>query len=229
ICPPIRKFSALPSYARRNRQLFEGKEAVLTYCTGGIRCEKASTWLSREFGVKVLMLDGGIHNYLEWVKGQGNEKETGNVEEEDENLGARSEETRIDLLEAQGEDGDKTEKPTKTKSLFHGKNYVFDARLALGVNDTAAGEEETQDDGEIVSRCQFCRKGSERYVKDIDMEWRAFEQGEHSAMDKGSKSTRESPTPSIATTTTLGKRKWKRKNCTCEEERLRLLAAGERA
>jgi predicted sulfurtransferase len=38
---------------------------VLMYCTGGIRCEKASAML-RKRGVKdVSQLKGGIHRYLE--------------------------------------------------------------------------------------------------------------------------------------------------------------------
>jgi UPF0176 protein len=38
------------------------------YCTGGVRCETVGPIL-REAGAKrVLSLQGGIHNYLEWVE-----------------------------------------------------------------------------------------------------------------------------------------------------------------
>ncbi|TPX63278.1 hypothetical protein SpCBS45565_g06732 [Spizellomyces sp. 'palustris'] len=73
ILPPIRRFSTLPTYIHQNKQTFSSRKAILTYCTGGIRCEKASAWLSEEMGVPVIMLEGGIHNYLEWVKESGGE------------------------------------------------------------------------------------------------------------------------------------------------------------
>ena len=67
LCPPIRKFSSLKNYVKENPDLFNGKKRLLTYCTGGIRCEKAAAWLMDQVGVPVSMLDGGIHNYLEWI------------------------------------------------------------------------------------------------------------------------------------------------------------------
>ncbi|KAF9547600.1 hypothetical protein EC957_008256 [Mortierella hygrophila] len=80
ITPPIRKFSSFKDYVDRNRELLAGK-TILSYCTGGIRCEKATSYMrqSLESGksddVKVLMLDGGIHNYLEWIKQERTIKE----------------------------------------------------------------------------------------------------------------------------------------------------------
>src|SRR5699024_4319158 len=47
IRPDIRTFRDLPQWVRENKDLLEGKK-VLTYCTGGIRCEKFSGWLARE-------------------------------------------------------------------------------------------------------------------------------------------------------------------------------------
>ena len=44
---------------------FEGK-TVVSFCTGGIRCEKAAIYL-REDGVDALQLDGGILGYFEHV------------------------------------------------------------------------------------------------------------------------------------------------------------------
>ena len=44
---------------------------VVSFCTGGIRCEKAALWL-RENGLpEVLQLDGGILGYFEQVGGLG--------------------------------------------------------------------------------------------------------------------------------------------------------------
>jgi UPF0176 protein len=44
---------------------------VLMYCTGGIRCEKASAFMKAEGYEEVYQLKGGIHRYLEAVRGVG--------------------------------------------------------------------------------------------------------------------------------------------------------------
>ncbi|KAF9569578.1 hypothetical protein EC968_002475 [Mortierella alpina] len=104
ITPPIRKFSSFRDYVDRHKDQFSGK-TLLSYCTGGIRCEKATTYLRQSLQngdgsrpTEVLMLDGGIHNYLEWIKQQN----------------------------------------MSSESLWLGKNYVFDARQSLGLEDTTA-------------------------------------------------------------------------------------------
>ena len=62
IRPDIRSFRELPEWIRENKEQFMDKK-VVTYCTGGIRCEKFSGWLLRE-GVKdVGQLHGGIATY----------------------------------------------------------------------------------------------------------------------------------------------------------------------
>lgn len=68
IQPPIRKFSQFPDYIERNKEVMRGK-TILTYCTGGIRCEKATAYMRQVLPDEtILMLDGGIHNYMEWWK-----------------------------------------------------------------------------------------------------------------------------------------------------------------
>lgn len=62
IRPDIRTFRELPEWVRENRDMFEGKK-ILTYCTGGIRCEKFSGWLVREGFENVHQLEGGIVSY----------------------------------------------------------------------------------------------------------------------------------------------------------------------
>ena len=65
----IGKFSEFPQALLEHRAELEGK-TVVSYCTGGIRCEKAAL-LMTEAGVKnVLQLDGGILRYLEEVGGR---------------------------------------------------------------------------------------------------------------------------------------------------------------
>ena len=66
LCPPIRKFSYLPQILDSIPTQPEKK--IITYCTGGIRCEKASRLINHTLGNQVLVLEGGIHNYLEWTK-----------------------------------------------------------------------------------------------------------------------------------------------------------------
>ena len=62
IRPDIKNFRDLPEWIRENKEMFEGKK-VLTYCTGGIRCEKFSGWLVREGFEDVAQLHGGIATY----------------------------------------------------------------------------------------------------------------------------------------------------------------------
>ena len=45
------------------------KKPVVTYCTGGIRCEKAAELMSQEGFEQVYQLDGGIINYFEKCAG----------------------------------------------------------------------------------------------------------------------------------------------------------------
>jgi UPF0176 protein len=60
--PDILNFRDLPEWIRENKQEFEGKK-ILTYCTGGIRCEKFSGWLLKEGFEDVSQLEGGIVTY----------------------------------------------------------------------------------------------------------------------------------------------------------------------
>lgn len=62
IRPDIRNFRELPEWIRENKEKFMDKK-VVTYCTGGIRCEKFSGWLLREGVENVAQLHGGIATY----------------------------------------------------------------------------------------------------------------------------------------------------------------------
>lgn len=62
IRPEVKTFREFPEWIRENRELFEGRK-ILTYCTGGIRCEKLSGLLLREGFEDVSQLDGGIVTY----------------------------------------------------------------------------------------------------------------------------------------------------------------------
>lgn len=62
IRPDVQAFRQFPAWIREHRAQLEGK-TLLTYCTGGIRCEKLSGLLLREGFADVCQLDGGIVTY----------------------------------------------------------------------------------------------------------------------------------------------------------------------
>ncbi len=128
--PEIRRFSQWPQYVKRymtgrgDSVRSEGKH-FMTYCTGGIRCEKGARFLQesmeRREGDIVCTLKGGIAAYLAWI-------------DEEIRLGRKKPED----------------------SLFRGKNYVFDARGAIGLSKGA---------GDPVSKCHICANPSDRLSK----------------------------------------------------------------
>lgn len=98
ITPEIAHFRDFPKYIDEHAEMFKDKQ-VLMYCTGGIRCERASAYLkSKGVAQEVYQILGGIHRYVE-----------------------------------QYPDG-----------FFRGKNYVFDNRVAMKVND------------DVLGRCDVC-------------------------------------------------------------------------
>jgi len=103
---PIKHFRDLPQYLDDNIEQFKDKE-VLMFCTGGVRCERATAYLKKKNVAKeVYQMDGGIHKYAE-----------------------------------QYPDG-----------YFRGKNYVFDGRIAVKVND------------DILGSCSQCNKPCDDYI-----------------------------------------------------------------
>lgn len=64
--PGIRTFRDFPDWWRANRAAFEGKRIAM-FCTGGIRCEKSTSFLVGEGVEEVLHLQGGILKYLEEI------------------------------------------------------------------------------------------------------------------------------------------------------------------
>lgn len=109
---PIQNFRDLPTYLQENKDQFKDKH-VLMYCTGEIRCERASAYLkSLNVAQEVSQVQGGIHRYVERYP-----------------------------------DG-----------YFRGKNYVFDARIAVKVND------------DILTTCDACNTPYDEYTNCINAE-----------------------------------------------------------
>jgi predicted sulfurtransferase len=110
IIPPIKNFRDLPQYIDENIETFKDKK-VLMFCTGGVRCERASAYLNKKGVAKeVAQINGGIVRYTEAFP-----------------------------------DG-----------FFRGKNYVFDARVAVKVTD------------DILSTCDFCAQPCNDYQNCIN-------------------------------------------------------------
>lgn len=69
---PIERFTELPGAIANCRDALEDA-TVVSFCTGGIRCEKAAVWMEAEGIGNVYQLDGGILGYFEQVGGYGYE------------------------------------------------------------------------------------------------------------------------------------------------------------
>jgi predicted sulfurtransferase len=112
ILPDIEHFRQFPKFVDDNLEQFKDKQ-VLMYCTGGVRCERATTYM-KEKGVakEVYQILGGIHRYAE-----------------------------------QFPDG-----------FFRGKNYVFDDRIGVRVND------------DILSTCNLCPTPCDDYTNCLNAE-----------------------------------------------------------
>ena len=67
---PIASFCELPQALEPHREALADK-TVVSFCTGGIRCEKAAQWMLDAGYANVLQLDGGILGYFEQVGGDG--------------------------------------------------------------------------------------------------------------------------------------------------------------
>lgn len=95
ICPDVDTFrDSLPVV--ENMLADQKDKNVIMYCTGGIRCEKASAWMKHRGFKHVFQLDGGIIEYARQVKDQKLEnKFIGKNFVFDERLGERISDTII--------------------------------------------------------------------------------------------------------------------------------------
>jgi UPF0176 protein len=65
----LSKFSEFAAALEQHRAALQGK-TVVSYCTGGIRCEKAALYMAEAGVENVLQLDGGILKYFEDTGGK---------------------------------------------------------------------------------------------------------------------------------------------------------------
>ena len=61
--PEINNFREFPNYLKK----LDKKQTIAMFCTGGIRCEKASIYLEKKGFNNVYQLKGGIINYLKKI------------------------------------------------------------------------------------------------------------------------------------------------------------------
>ncbi len=117
-----RKYSTITSVFNKSMEHLSGKK-IYMYCTGGVRCERASVYLQAlansdawpsglEKPKSIYQLEGGIQKYLE---------EFGELEKLSSLNGDQCDNANDDL------EWD-VKKRIKTKCLFRGKNFVFDPR-----------------------------------------------------------------------------------------------------
>ena len=69
---PITMFTEFPAAVEARRAEFDDA-TIISFCTGGIRCEKAALWMQDAGFDRVWQLDGGILGYFEQVGGFGYE------------------------------------------------------------------------------------------------------------------------------------------------------------
>jgi predicted sulfurtransferase len=138
-----RKYSDLPKVMQEVATQLSNKD-VYMYCTGGVRCERASIYLqalsqSTLWNAdlpppkRIFQLQGGIQRYLEEY-GQWEQPEIIPTEKEK----APEEEENTVLPPT-------TETLTIAKSLFRGKNFVFDPRRT-----------DPRVSNDVVGRCLLC-------------------------------------------------------------------------
>lgn len=63
--PHIETFRAFPAAIEQLDPSIFSNKTVITFCTGGIRCEKAAPYLMSHLQMPVYQLEGGILNYFE--------------------------------------------------------------------------------------------------------------------------------------------------------------------
>jgi UPF0176 protein len=70
INPKTNSFREFPDFIKKLN--ISKKKPIAMFCTGGIRCEKASSYLINEGYKNIFQLEGGIINYLEYKKNKKN-------------------------------------------------------------------------------------------------------------------------------------------------------------
>ncbi|KAF2013365.1 hypothetical protein BU24DRAFT_424369 [Aaosphaeria arxii CBS 175.79] len=130
--PAVRRFSQWPGYVSRHvlgNDIY--KKPIATYCTGGIRCEKGARWMQEALAAQEERSDAPVYTLHGGIVAYQ------------------------EWMQREIEAGHKT----KDDSFFKGKNYVFDARGAIGLDEADPTE------GDKVSNCHVCNVAEDRLGK----------------------------------------------------------------
>jgi predicted sulfurtransferase/23S rRNA-/tRNA-specific pseudouridylate synthase len=147
IDPQTTTFNQFPKWVDDHKHKLRNKN-VLMYCTGGIRCEKASAYVRQAMGSsvkEVMHLKGGIHKYLEAYGDDG--------DGHGEAVGPQGATTNTNDALAS------TPASAPASSLWRGKNFVFDGRGAHGPgasSDTASAAVGTSSPSTAFGACRYC-------------------------------------------------------------------------
>ncbi|HEX4926013.1 MAG TPA: rhodanese-like domain-containing protein, partial [Bdellovibrionales bacterium] len=121
INPNIDEFREFPE---RLKELAIPKDkTVLIYCTGGIRCEKAILEMNKQGYEKVYQLEGGILNYLEYMRDL-------TLARAQHPAGGESKSNAVESAASTPEAASTA--PAPVDSLWEGECFVFDRRVAVG-------------------------------------------------------------------------------------------------
>jgi predicted sulfurtransferase len=69
--PQIRRFSQFPAFVKKHMMhpTDTAPKTIYSYCTGGIRCEKATRWIAEQKPAdRIFTLQGGISAYMTWFE-----------------------------------------------------------------------------------------------------------------------------------------------------------------
>ena len=157
--PEMRKSTDFPEWLNREetKTKLAGKE-VLMYCTGGVRCERASALLRREYGdtVKgIYQLQGGIEKYLQQYPDGGYWRGKNYVFDKRE---------AFDVTRPEGVGGVEPKK-VKDKDKDKDKDMGGDGDSKKNKNKNKnKKEKEKEEKVEVLGRCCICDGIWDRYL-----------------------------------------------------------------
>jgi predicted sulfurtransferase len=138
-----RKYASLPAVLDASIEHLAGKN-IFMYCTGGVRCERASVYLQAmaesslwpkdlEKPKGIYQLEGGIQKYLEEygsmdILSDDNDNDDDDSEMRNQDANIRHNYNNDDNSESQVAKKEQVEQDSEKKCLFKGKNFVFDPR-----------------------------------------------------------------------------------------------------
>ncbi len=159
ILPNVRTFAEMPAFLDEAAPSLRGRRVFL-YCTGGVRCERASAYL-REKGEgfeKVFQLSGGIQRYLEAA-------EAGALQGEGEGEGQQQQVGGEEPAPAPAHaPAPSAPSSASAPSLWEGKLFVFDERRPVRIAGERAPEPGYRPSARVLGECVTCGAPHDEYA-----------------------------------------------------------------